>query len=117
MNAFFFFLAIMWQCLPSDILLNPPCNFAIFEKLFENVTFCLSLTNWIEKRENDSAAVSYEKQSLLSWNTIETKKSLGVLNSESLLKILNGVKLINSEEYITKHTKYWYYISLFNDSI
>lgn len=68
---------------------------------------CLSLTNWVEKREKGSAAFSYEKQGLLSWYTIETKKSLGVLNSESLLKMLNGVKLINSEEYITKHTKYW----------
>lgn len=117
MNAFF--LAIVWQCLPSDILLNPPCNFAIFEKLFENGTFCLSLTNWIEKRENESAAFSYEKQGLLSWYTIETKKSLGVLNSESLLKMLNGVKLIKFwrlyyKTYKSTGTIYLFLMTVFN---
>lgn len=94
---------------------QPPLQFCHVWKTIWKCYFLPFINKLNRKKENESAAFSYEKQGLLSWYTIETKKSLGVLNSESLLKMLKGVKLINSEKYITKHTKY--YISILNDSI
>lgn len=57
---------------PRNSLSPPPSpDFAIFDNNFENYLWillflCLSLTNWVEKGENENLDSGFEKRGLLS---------------------------------------------------